>query len=403
MTKPESRHVGDRLPLYVAGQVSPEERSTIELHLNSCAACRQELSLWQSLPDALAKITAVPSSATNSATTWSKLAPRLVDHFRDDKGTPAMSYAPELPPQKPVQSRLVPANRPNTWIAVVIAVGVIVLMIGFIARLNGRAPQSSVGSPPTPHVTATTVSPDVVTQNDAEALFNGFLLACHDPATYHFAGQGVPCPKLGRGLIPMIVTTGMIIPPGIPHYCVVDWHLVSVFDYDTQTNLQSFMPQMTLDGTSLQVMKTPIKLVDPTYSQQYLGGQYYYIHVGTILSPQSLAVGQHELHQFASGGFDRHYTFTVDAAGTGACVNSVIPTGTATPGSTPTPPATVTPGPTPASPATTPGPTPTLPSTKLRYLSMDRRGLSGAQDCQRRYVPNQLRVRFHASAAAAGL
>jgi hypothetical protein len=154
------------------------------------------------------------------------------------------------------------------------------------------------------------VSSSLVTRNDAEALLGGFLIACEHPATYPLAGQGVPCTKVDRGRIYDVDG----------HYCASDWHLVSSQLVDTKANLQRYNPQQSIDGVLLKTTRTPIRLIDPAYSQQHYGGQYYYIQIGVVLSPKQISVGKHSLRQFTTdGSFDRQIPFTIDRPGTGVC------------------------------------------------------------------------------------
>ena len=210
--------------------------------------------------------------------------------------------------------------RPNTWVAVALVLAVVVIS-GLFFGFRSQQSSPTVGTKPTSQPTATKqptptpVPPNIVTQEDAQGLFNGFLPACQDPSTYSIAGQGVPCPKLRRGRIPPITAA-----TGTTHYCVNDWHLVSSLLIDTKANLQKFRPQMTIDGVSLAVTTTPIKLIDPTFSQKQYGGQYYYTQTGTILAPSQIPVGNHSLHQFDTSGFDRTFAFIIDASGTGSCL-----------------------------------------------------------------------------------
>src|SRR6185312_9191742 len=125
----------------------------------------------------------------------------------------------------------------------------------------------------------------LVTKSDAEALLGSFLVACDDPATYPLAGPGVPCAKVERG---RIYDVG-------GHYCADDWHLVSSQLVDTKANLEKYKPQQTIDGVTLQTTRTAIKLVDAAYSQQHYGGQYFYIQIGVVLSPQQITAGTHSL------------------------------------------------------------------------------------------------------------
>jgi hypothetical protein len=314
MTMPnDPRHYDDELPLFVAGHVTPEKRADIERHLAECAACRRECDLWRSLPDALASFDVAPSPGMTTGEVWSKLAPRLFDMSTMNGRVTFMSFTSDTPPQPPVPSRTARTIRPNIWSAVAIALVVIVLTGGFFVIFKGHSTSPSVGGRPTATATAAataTVSPNLVTKSDAEALFGGFLIACEDPATYPIAGQGVPCAKLDRGRIYDVDG----------HYCADDWHLVSSQLVDTKANLQNYKPQQTIDGAILQTTRTPIKLIDPTYSQQHYGGQYYYIQIGVVLSPHQISVGSHSLRQFAANSnFDRQIPFTIDPSGTGAC------------------------------------------------------------------------------------
>jgi hypothetical protein len=174
------------------------------------------------------------------------------------------------------------------------------------APTSPAATHAPVGGTPT----TATVSPNVVTKGDAEALLGGFLIACQDPATYPLAGQGVPCAKVERGRIYDVDG----------HYCADDWHLVSSQLVDTRANLQKYEPQQSIDGVILQTTRTPIRLIDSAYSQQQFGGQYYYIQIGVVLPPRQISAGRHSLRQFTTGGgFDRQIPFTIDRSGTGVC------------------------------------------------------------------------------------
>lgn len=187
------------------------------------------------------------------------------------------------------------------------------------------------GSPPA----TATESSNLVTHSDAEALLGGFLIACvpapagstegpscvpgcEDPATYPLAGQGVPlpCDKLERARIYDVHG----------HYCADDWHVVSSQLVGPKADLEKYQPQQSIDGVLLQTTRTPIRVLDSAYSQRYYGGQFYYIQIGVVLSPQQISVGKHSLRQFAKDGFlkgfDRQIPFTIDRSGTGACAGS---------------------------------------------------------------------------------
>ncbi|MBA3823204.1 MAG: hypothetical protein H0X24_04755 [Ktedonobacterales bacterium] len=230
-----------------------------------------------------------------------------------------MSSNANGPSQTPVKAQTPRPIRPNTWAAILVVLVIVVLIGSFLAFFRGHNTTAAAGTQPTAQATSTataivTAIPQAqVTKNDAEAFLASFLLACQNPATYSYAGQGVPCAKLARGRIPPLTSA----PP--PHYCVDDWHLVSAFEYDTKANLQHFAAQMSIDGVTLATTQMPIKPINATYAQHYLGGQYYYTQAGALLSPQRLGVGSHTLHQFAADGFNRALTFSVDATATGAC------------------------------------------------------------------------------------
>lgn len=175
---------------------------------------------------------------------------------------------------------------------------------------TGAATRARVGGRPNP---TAAVSPKLVTKSDAEALLGGFLIACEDPATYPLAGQGVPCPKVERGRIYDVDG----------HYCADDWHLISSQLVDTRANLQKYQPRQSIDGVILQTTRTPIRLIDPAYSQQHFGGQYYYIQIGVVLSPEQISVGKHSLRQFTPDhSFDRQIPFTIDRSRTGVCAGT---------------------------------------------------------------------------------
>jgi len=230
-----------------------------------------------------------------------------------------------------------------------IAVSALALVSAATACSSPAGHPAATGSPDTPpsspaathpqvggSPTATaTESSNLVTESNAEALLGGFLIACvpapagstagpsctpgcEDPATYPLAGQGVtlPCDKLERARIYDV--NG--------HYCADDWHVVSSQLVGAKADLEKYQPRQSIDGKLLQTTRTPVRLIDPAYSQRYYGGQFYYIQIGVVLSPQQISVGKHSLRQFATDGFltgfDRQIPFTIDRSGTGACADS---------------------------------------------------------------------------------
>jgi hypothetical protein len=81
----------------------------------------------------------------------------------------------------------------------------------------------------------------------------------------------------------------------------------------------------SIDGVTIQTTRTPIRPIDHAYSQQVYGGQYYYIQIGVVVSPQQISAGEHSLRQFATSGsveFDRQIPFTIDPSGTGVCAGT---------------------------------------------------------------------------------
>lgn len=61
------KHYLDQMPLYVAGQLLPDEISALENHLRGCSVCREELKFWRALAGevnaASSKIAAPPDLA----------------------------------------------------------------------------------------------------------------------------------------------------------------------------------------------------------------------------------------------------------------------------------------------------------------------------------------------------
>lgn len=78
-----------RLPWYVAGHLSPDERPTVERHLADCASCRRELATWTAVTSALAESDDCIPPDTHAADAWLALRGRL----------------PQRSPVKPSQSR----------------------------------------------------------------------------------------------------------------------------------------------------------------------------------------------------------------------------------------------------------------------------------------------------------
>jgi hypothetical protein len=117
------------------------------------------------------------------------------------------------------------------------------------------------------------------------------------------------------------------------HYCAEDWHTVviawveggdaSFTKKDAAVILDAISLSFTLDGLPLASERTKIKSVpDPS---QFGFINAYFFNQGRVLSPDELAVGQHQLSVsiIDSSGTPLlvdQITFFIDAAGTGACL-----------------------------------------------------------------------------------
>ena len=149
-----------------------------------------------------------------------------------------------------------------------------------------------------------------VTKSEANALLRTFGASSFNPAVIRpFSGT----PSDGR------------------HFCGEDWHTVlhssveggdaSFTKNDAAVILNATSVSFTLDGSALASKRTRIKSVpDPS---QFGFVNAYFFNQGRVLSPDALAVGQHELSVRivdSSGTFEDRITFFIDAAGTGACL-----------------------------------------------------------------------------------
>jgi hypothetical protein len=310
-----NQHYGDLLPFYVIGQVSPQERADIETHLSECPRCRHEYEMWCLVPEVSAMLQVAPSSNPNGDNTWNMLVLRMSEQASPIRRTQSMSFD-QLPASSP-RMNMSHANRPNTWVAIVAVVGIITLLGVFLAVFRGHGAPTQPGKSHSAVPTATDVPSYRVTQADAEALFHSFLIACQQPDTFSHAGQGVPCAKADMGRLPSLHSVTA------PHYCADDWHLVSIFYLDTtEARVQALHTVITLDATeTFDTTKLPIQPVDPTYSQQHFGGQYWYSQEGEVLPPFAINPGAHTLRLYDrdGGSFNRFYPFTIDASGTGVC------------------------------------------------------------------------------------
>jgi hypothetical protein len=114
-------------------------------------------------------------------------------------------------------------------------------------------------------------------------------------------------------------------------FCQEDWHviLVAAFDGgDRSFTMQQFresaasvVVRLVLDGEPLDTVRTPAKHFE---GSAFGFDEAYYFQEGRIMAPADLSVGQHTLEgtMTESGNvfFQGQITFSIDAAGTGACV-----------------------------------------------------------------------------------
>ncbi|MBA3824661.1 MAG: hypothetical protein H0X24_12300, partial [Ktedonobacterales bacterium] len=71
--------------------------------------------------------------------------------------------------------------------------------------------------------------------------------------------------------------------------------LISTLFIDTPDNLKALRFHFMLDGKDLATRQTLITLIDPTFSQQFYGGQFDWIQNGAVIQAGALKVGNHTL------------------------------------------------------------------------------------------------------------
>ena len=162
---------------------------------------------------------------------------------------------------------------------------------------------------------------DNVTRGDVQALLRTWNSGLR--ALRFIAGSLVAAPAEGfqRGLIHAFASDGN-------HYCVDDWHAIitawvtgddSFTHQQAVAELASIENTFILDGVILTSTETSVvRRVVPSFFEDEYG-----IAVGSILSPNDLAVGEHTLtyvFTFPDGFSESNtITFFVDPPGTGAC------------------------------------------------------------------------------------
>jgi hypothetical protein len=160
--------------------------------------------------------------------------------------------------------------------------------------------------------------PGVVTRGDAQAIFNTVFNGCGANLVHGSLHDGQPCEGLQRAQV-------LLFAPTIHHYCVDDWHAISVRLIDTRAHIEQFDVTIVIDGQLLATTRTPIKPVNPTYAQQqgFSPEESYWINTGTVVPPSALAVGTHTSHvETVSPTVVFDTTFEVDPSGTGVCLSS---------------------------------------------------------------------------------
>lgn len=170
-----------------------------------------------------------------------------------------------------------------------------------------------------------------ITRGDAESVLRAF--GSGGRVVLFHARAGLSVETQGNG-----VSSGAEIRPfaGSPwdgaHYCVLDWHTVLISAADggdkTFTRAQALVDYSTqhitllVDGAAVASTTTAVS----RWNLPELSGvaEAYYRNQGLLLAPGSLSVGTHTagvaILDSVNGDFSDSITFTIDAAGTGACL-----------------------------------------------------------------------------------
>lgn len=169
-------------------------------------------------------------------------------------------------------------------------------------------------------------APGRVTRGQAEAVLQasgngGRAVNLHSPTQNGAPAQGLPG---SRVLIRPFSGT----PFNGAHYCALDWHTIDIEIFDVgprkafASEIAGVTVTFTLDGAPLPVTQTAIKrFLNP---EQYGLTDAYYSTWGRVMAPSDLAPGTHSLVFAASDSngifLTDGITFTVDPAGSGACL-----------------------------------------------------------------------------------
>lgn len=140
--------------------------------------------------------------------------------------------------------------------------------------------------------------------------------------------QGAPA----DGLVGSLAAIRPFAPFNGRHYCALDWHVIVITDYDggdssyTVQDFNALRSQtsiaFTLDGQPFATEETATKRLLRDLSFAGITTAYYF-QQGGVVSPNELTVGEHKLTVDAtspSGPDQLSISFTIDAAGTGTCL-----------------------------------------------------------------------------------
>jgi hypothetical protein len=167
-----------------------------------------------------------------------------------------------------------------------------------------------------------------VSQGDAQAIFQSFGNGGWAILRHSQVIEGAPA----DGLSGALATIRPIPPFDGAHYCALDWHVIVIAVFDggdasyTAQDFEAYRSTVsivfTLDGQPLETDQTATKRSQRDLTFAGITTAYYF-QQGTVLAPEALAVGSHTLTMDFSDAFgagQTTITFTIDAAGTGACL-----------------------------------------------------------------------------------
>jgi len=170
--------------------------------------------------------------------------------------------------------------------------------------------------------------PEKITEGDVEAVLYGFLTGGRVILSRGNGQSGVfaaPADDIGsKGAIrPFAPWDGAEL-------CVEDWHVIVLGMFDggdssyTYEDASAYLSQVevsfVLDGKALASTRTAVRrFLDPGV---FGFEEAYGMQVGTILAPEALGIGEHDLTVHVAdsyGDFDAAITFSVEDEGAPAC------------------------------------------------------------------------------------